>query len=87
VIAQMSDAGEIYKLYINTTMDLQTTITIAVEMAGDYEVSIFAIEGERGILDSIVAYRRAVTVTRIMSAMDTTTSFGIGNNLLSPLIM
>jgi hypothetical protein len=79
VIAQLSDPGEVHKLYVNESRDLQNAVTIYVERAGEYQVSIFVIEGERGILDSIVAYRMAVTVTSLMSTItekDLTTSVG-----------
>jgi hypothetical protein len=52
-------------------------VIIAVERAGEYQVSIFAIEGERGILDFIVAYGMAVRVTSAITEMDLTTSVGI----------
>jgi hypothetical protein len=75
VIAQLSDADEVHKLHINES-NLETTVTITVEMEGEYEVSIFATEGERGILDSSVAYRIAVSVTSVTSTPTNTTTNG-----------
>jgi hypothetical protein len=72
VIAQLSDPGEVHKLYINESMDLLSTVTVNVERTGEYQVSIFSIEGERGILDSVVAYyRTVVTVTSEASTITT----------------
>lgn len=62
VIAQLSDTNEVHKLYINQNMDLQTPVTVPVERAGEYQVSIFFIREGMGILNSTVEYAGKVTV-------------------------
>ena len=57
VIAQLSSASEVQKLFINQSMDPYTPVTVEVEKDGLYQVTIFPIaEGSSGILESDVKY-------------------------------
>ncbi len=51
VIAQLSNSSEVPRLYANKTTDRQTPASVVVEENGLYQVTIFAIRGERGIVD------------------------------------
>ena len=62
VIAQLNDAREVRKLYVNHTMG-QTPVTVPVERDGEYLVFVFAIKEGMGILGSTVQFRGQVMVT------------------------
>ena len=53
MVAQLSSSSQVYT---NKTTDHQTPASVEVEESGMYQVTIFAIRGERGILDSTVEY-------------------------------
>ena len=60
MIAQLSDSSEVHKLHINQSMDLQTPVTVEVEESGVYQVTIFAIKEETGIVGSFVGHVQIV---------------------------
>ena len=60
MIAQLSDSSEVHKLHINQSMDLQTPVTVEVEESGVYQVTIFAIKDETGIVGSFVGHVQIV---------------------------
>ena len=62
VIAQLSNASEVQKLYVNQSMDPHTPVTVGVERGGLYLVTVFAITQSRGILDSDVVYMSQIEV-------------------------
>ena len=62
VIAQLSEPSEVHKLYTNQSTAPLTPVTVLVERDGVYQVTIFAIRGGRGILDSDVMYTQQVMV-------------------------
>ena len=62
VIVQSANVSEVHKLYVNQSMDLDTSVTIPVERDGEYQVSIFAIREGKGILRSGVGYTQQVIV-------------------------
>ena len=78
VIAQLSDSSEVHKLYANTTTDHQTPASVMVEENGMYQVTVFAIRGESGIVDSSVEYMDQITVNG-----DTTVTTGEGIEICS----
>ena len=55
VIAQLKNVSEMFKLYINQSMDLRTPVTVLVERGGEYRVSIFYIIEGKGILNSMTS--------------------------------
>ena len=57
VIAQLSNISEVQRLYVNKTTDRQTPVSVLVMENGLYQVTVFAIREERGIVDSNVEYR------------------------------
>ncbi len=65
VIAQPSSASVMGKLYTNQSMDLQTPVTVQVERGGVYQVTLIAIRGERGILDSGVEYAEQIMMADV----------------------
>ena len=73
VIVQLTNVSEVHKLYVNQSMDLHTPVTIPVERDGEYQVSIFAIREEIGILGSGVGYTEHVTVHTPPMAIESTT--------------
>ena len=56
MIAWLSNSSEVHKLYANKTTNRQTPASILVEENGTYQVTVFAIRGERGIVDSNAEY-------------------------------
>ena len=83
MIAQLSNSSEVHKLYTNKTTDRQAPASVEVEESGTYQVTILAIRGERGILDSTVEYSELLTVssgstdTVTDTSATTTTTFGM----------
>ena len=78
VIVQSTNVSEVHKLYVNQSMDLHTPVTVPVERDGEYQVSIFAIREEMGILGSGVGYTEQVMVHT--PAMESTTPSPIPGN-------
>lgn len=62
VIAQMTNFSEVHKLYTGKTTDRQNSVTVQVRANGTYQVSVLAIRGRMGILNSNVEYRELVSV-------------------------
>ena len=62
MIAQQSNSNEIHKLHTGRTADDQMIVSIQVDDMGMYKITIFAIEGERGIIDSNIVYSGQWTV-------------------------
>ena len=73
VIAQQSNANQAHKLYINKTTDRQTPASVVVEENGIYQITVFAIRGERGIVNSGVEYTQQLSVV-ISSILDIDTT-------------
>ena len=61
MVTQSSDSNKVHILYINKSTDLQTPVTVEVEN-GIYQVTIFAIRNNVGILDSHVLHVEEVNV-------------------------
>ena len=59
VIAQLTTASDLQKLYTNESMSPETPVTIPVERDGEYLVSLIAIREGMGILDSM-PFRKVV---------------------------
>ena len=72
VIAQLlSNSSDVHKLYVSKTTDRQTLVSVLVEENGLYQVTVFAIRGERGIVDSNVEYS-AQLIVNLLPVVDTT---------------
>ena len=71
VIAQLSNSSEVHRLYANKTTDRQIQVSVLVEENGLYQVTIFAIRGGRGIVDSSLEYSGQLIVN-LMPIVDTT---------------
>ncbi len=56
MLVQQRNLAEVHKLYTSKTTDLQTPASVEVEENGEYLVAIFAIRGERGIVNSEAIY-------------------------------
>ena len=61
IIVQLKNVDGVHKLYINSTTEHQ--VTVQVEENGTYQVAIFPIMGERGIVDTTMAYSEVLSVT------------------------
>jgi hypothetical protein len=72
MIAQLSNSSIVHRLYANKTTDRQTPASVVVEEDGTYHVTIFAIRGVGGIVDSNVEYSGNLIVET--SAVDTNIS-------------
>lgn len=64
MIAQLSNSSAVHILYVNRTRDGHTSASVEVNSGGLYQVTIFALQGRRGIVDSDAEYRRTIMVTR-----------------------
>ena len=62
MIVQLMNISEVHILYVNQTTNRQPTATVIVEEKGTYHVTIFAITGDRGILDSDIEYSVSLSV-------------------------
>ena len=81
MIAQLSNASEAQKLYVNQSMDPHTPVTVEVERDGLHQVTIFPIREGRGILDSnaehllvLVTYYPTTTTTTTTTTATTATT-------------
>ena len=65
IIVQLNDVDEVHKLHINCTTEHLSpgTVTVQMEESGSYHVVIFPIMGERGIVDTTIAYSEVFSVT------------------------
>ena len=70
VIAQSTETADVGTLYTNHSSDPQATVTVHVDRTGMYQVFVFPILGERGILDTSAEYTQQVMVR----PQDTTTA-------------
>ncbi len=75
MIAHLNNFSEFFKLHTGKAADGQLTASIEVENTGTYQVTILAIEEERGIIDSFIEYSGQWTVggTTISDVFVTTT--------------
>ena len=72
MVAQLTSSHEVHKLHVNQSMDLQTPVTVEVEESGVYQVTIFAIREEAGIVGS-----RSYVAVQVVAGDATTDSTGI----------
>ena len=65
IIVQLNDIDEVYKLHINCTNEHLSPgpVTVQVEENGTYNVAIFPIMGENGIVDTTIVYSEMLSVT------------------------
>ena len=64
IIVQLNNVDEVHKLHINGTTEHLSPgpVTVQVEESGTYYVVIFPIMGERGIVDTTIAYSEVLSV-------------------------
>ena len=74
MIAQLSNSSEVHRLHVNKTTDLNTQLSVVVEESGTYQVTIFPIKGDRGIVGSNVEYSGQVTVSNFTMPWTTMSS-------------
>ena len=82
MIAQLSNSSAVHKLYTNKTTDHQALASVEVEESGTYQVTIFAIRGETGILDSTVQH--SVAVVTSASNLPTMPSLPTAATIMTP---
>ena len=65
IIVQLNNVDEVHKILINSTTEHLSPgpVTVEVEENGTYHVAIFPIMGERGIVDTTIAYSQVLSVT------------------------
>lgn len=68
VIVRLSNSN---KLYVNQTSDRQASVSVEVKEDGLYEVAIFPISGDIGIVNSVIEYIEKFTVSGSMSTTTT----------------
>ena len=63
MIVQLNNIDEVNKLLINRTTEHLSTgpVIVQVEENGTYHISIFPVMGERGILDTTIAYSQVLS--------------------------
>ena len=71
------ESGGGRELHTNKTTDRQPPASVEVEESGTYQVTIFAIRGEKGIMDSTVEYSEQLVVN-VASPTPTTTATASG---------
>ena len=73
VTALSTEGVNVGRLYTNQSSDPQTPATVQLDRTGLYQVTVFPILGERGILDTSAEYSQQLMVGG-MSSQDTTTT-------------
>ena len=68
IIVQLNNVDEVHKLLIyGTTEHLSTgPVTVRVEESGTYHVVIFPIMGEKGIVNTTIAYSQVLSVNGML---------------------
>ena len=66
LIAQLSDSDKVHKLYINQSMNLQTSVMVQVEKSGMYQITIFTIGEETGILNSNLECTKEISISKCL---------------------
>ena len=84
MIAWLSNSSEVHKLYANKTTNRQTPASVVVEGNGTYQVTVFAIRGERGIVDSNVEYSVLHLVENLVVSTTTSQSLTSSSPTSSP---
>ena len=72
LIVHKLNSSDMNRLYTNESTGGHTPASVEVEESGMYQVTVFAIRGERGILNSIVEFRECVMVDTTFPATATT---------------
>ncbi len=72
MIVHQNDLNNMHRLHANKTTDRQTPASVAVEENGLYLVTIFAIRGERGMVDSGVEYNMHLVMVDDITTTTTT---------------
>ena len=65
IIVQLNNVDEFHKLHINCTTEHLSPgpVIVLVEESGTYHIAIFPIIGERGIVNTTIAYSEVLSVT------------------------
>ena len=63
LVSQLSNASEVQKIYTNTTTACPRSLSISLEENKTYQITIFAIRGEGGILNSFGEYSAEITTS------------------------
>ena len=64
MMAQLSDSNTVH---VDKAVNRQSLASVVVEESGTYQVTIFAIRGERGIVESNVEYMELVVVEELVT--------------------
>ena len=74
MVVQLSNSNEIHKLYVNKSSNRNTPASVVVEKSGMYQVTIFPIIGDIGIVDTDAEF-----ITMLMIDSDTVRTTSDGN--------
>ena len=78
MIVQLGNPDKAHKLYINSTTESPFQVTITVEESGMYHITIFAIRGQEGIVNSNAEYSMGMLIEEITNNPTTVaTAYGI----------
>ena len=72
VVAQMSNFSEVHKIYTGKASGRQDSVAVRVGDNGEYQVSVLAVRGETGILNSNVEYQGRITVMELAGTCNET---------------
>ena len=69
IIVQLNNVTEVHKLYINSTTEHLSPgpVTVQVEENGTYHVAIFPIMGEKGIVNTAIAYSEVLSLNGMLT--------------------
>jgi hypothetical protein len=84
VLAQFRNASEVQRLYVNQSSDPRSPVTLPLERPGEYQVSIFTIRGEMGILGSSVHSEQVVVGAAAATTIAEPTTTGAGTYVYAP---
>jgi hypothetical protein len=82
VIAELGNLDVKYKLYINQSLEQQTSVTVTVGIDGKYRVSVFAVE-EGGIVNSSAFHSTEITVNDECATTTVTTPTTIATSAVT----
>ena len=65
IIVQLNNVDEVHKLHINSTTEHLSPgpVTAQVEESGIYHVAIFPLMGEKGTVNTTIAYSQVLPIT------------------------
>ena len=72
ITAQINNMDDVDVLYVSSTTDIQSPVTVDVPGGGEYMVTVLPNRAGRGILDTMVEFSRLVLVDDVMTTTSET---------------